>query len=142
MSPPTSQPKDSIKEAEIKTTDKTESTLQLDSIPDLPYSFNDKQRGSLFLNNMSEYEIVYDAEAKHYVFVEKVGDYYIKHPFYMTDKEYEEYRLNRDMLDYFKDKLSAVEGRNKNSKDQQKNLLPKYYVKSSFFENIFGGNEI
>ena len=142
VSPPTSQPKDSIKEAEIKTTDKTESTLQLDSIPDLPYSFNDKQRGSLFLNNMSEYEIVYDAEAKHYVFVEKVGDYYIKHPFYMTDKEYEEYRLNRDMLDYFKDKLSAVEGRNKNSKDQQKNLLPKYYVKSSFFENIFGGNEI
>ena len=60
----------------------------------------------------------------------------------MTQKEYEEYRLKRDMLSYFKDKISAVGGKKKDSELAQKNLLPKYYVNSSFFENIFGGNEI
>ena len=28
------------------------------------------------------------------------------------------------------------------SKDKKKNLLPRYYVNSSFFETIFGGNTI
>ena len=60
----------------------------------------------------------------------------------MSGKEYEEYRLKRDMLEYFKEKLSAVGGKKKNSELAQKNLLPKYYVNSSFFENIFGGNNI
>ena len=142
VAPPTPKSKDTIKVNTTKPVVRTENTIKTDSIPDLPYSFNDKQKGSLFLNNISDFEVVYDAETKQYVFVEKIGDYYIKHPFYMTDKEYEEYRLNRDMLDYFKNKVSAIEGRNKNSKEGQKNLLPKYYVKSSFFENIFGGNEI
>ncbi len=142
VTPPTPQPKDTTRVTSTKPVINTENIVEIDSIPDLPYSFNDQQKGSLFLNNISNFEVVYDAETKQYVFVEKIGDYYIKHPFYMTDKEYEEYRLNRDMLDYFKNKVSAIEGRNKNSKDGQKNLLPKYYVKSSFFENIFGGNEI
>ena len=142
VTPPTPQSKDTTKVTPIKPVIKTENNVDTDSIPNLPYSFNDKQKGSLFFNNISDFEVVYDAETKQYVFVEKIGDYYIKHPFYMTDKEYEDYRLNRDMLDYFKNKVSAIEGRNKNSKDGQKNLLPKYYVKSSFFENIFGGNTI
>ncbi len=117
-------------------------TTKVDSISKLPYLFKSHQQGSLFLNDISKFEIIYDAETKQYMFVEKVGDYYIKHPFYMTQKEYEEYRLKRDMLDYFKDKLSAVGGKKKNAAEAQKNLLPKYYVNSSFFENIFGGNEI
>jgi len=137
--PPSSpQKKDTIKNSVTKLAD----TIKVDSVSKLPYGFKSHQRGSLFLNDISNFEVIYDPETKQYMFVEKVGDSYIKHPFYMTQKEYEEYRLKRDMLSYFKDKLSAVGGKKKNSELAQKNLLPKYYVNSSFFENIFGGNEI
>ncbi len=136
--PSTQQKKDTTASTLAKQTNPT----KVDSIPKLPYSFNSHQQGSLFLNELSKFEVIYDPESKQYVFVEKIGDYYIKHPFYMTQKEYEEYRLKRDMLSYFKDKVSAIGGRKKNSELAQKNLLPKYYVKSSLFENIFGGNEI
>ncbi len=137
--PPSSQQK---KDTTISVVAKLADTTKIDSISKLPYSFRSHQDGSLFLNELSKFEVIYDAETKQYMFVEKIGDYYVKHPFYMTQKEYKEYRLKRDMLSYFKDKVSAVGGRKKDSELAQKNLLPKYYVNSSFFENIFGGNEI
>ena len=60
----------------------------------------------------------------------------------MTAEEYKDYRLQRDMLEYSKLKLDAISGKTKNSVDEQKNLLPTYYVNSNFFESIFGGNTI
>ena len=117
-------------------------TAKITDITTLPYSFKPFQEGSLFLNELRNLEVIYDPIKKQYIFVEKVGDYFIKHPFYMTKKEYQEYRLKRDMLDYFKEKVSAVDGRGKNALEAQKNLLPKFYVKSEFFENLFGGNTI
>ena len=143
QTPPTSPPKvDTTKTTTVKAISKETDTIKTDSIPELPYSFKGYQKGSLFLNDISNFEVIYDAELGQYIFVEKIGDYYIKQPFYMTKKEYEEYRLNRDMLGYFKEKLSAVGGKKRNSELAQKDLLPKYYVNSSFFENIFGGNAI
>ncbi|MCF6347381.1 MAG: cell surface protein SprA [Flavobacteriaceae bacterium] len=138
QTPPSSQQKKDTTKVIANQVD----TLKVDSISKLPYTFKDGQRGSLFLNELSKFEVIYDPETKQYMFVEKIGDFYVKHPFYMTQKEYEEYRLQRDILSYFKDKISAVGGRKKDSELAQKNLLPKYYVNSSFFENIFGGNEI
>ncbi len=35
-----------------------------------------------------------------------------------------------------------MSGKKKNSADEQKDLLPKYYINSNFFETIFGSNEI
>lgn len=136
--PSNNQKKDSIVNPVAKVAD----TIKVDTVIKLPYNFKGQQKGSLFLSDTSKFEVIYDPESQQYMFVEKVGDYYIKHPFYMTRKEYEEYRLKRDILGYFKEKLSAVGGKKKNSELAQKNLLPKYYVNSSFFENIFGGNEI
>ncbi|WP_238988371.1 T9SS outer membrane translocon Sov/SprA [Aureibaculum marinum] len=133
--------KDTTKVTNTKSTIKVTDTLKKDTLPDLPYRFKQDQKGSLFLDSLSEYEIVYDAASKQYIFAKKVGDYYVKHPSYMTEEEYKEYRLNKDMLDYFKEKVNAVSGRNKDS-EAQRNLLPKYYVKSGLFENIFGGNTI
>ena len=130
--------KDTVKIPPVKKID----TIKIDSITTLPYSFKPYQQGSLFLNEIRNVEVIYDPIKGQYIFVEKVGDYFIKHPFYMTKKEYEEYRLRRDMLDYFKEKVSAVGGRKKDAAEAQKNLLPKYYVKSEFFENLFGGNTI
>ncbi|WP_233098700.1 cell surface protein SprA [Aureibaculum flavum] len=139
--PSAPNPKDTTKVIASKPVTKTVESVNRDTLPDLPYNFKRDQKGSLFLDNLSEYEILYDAESKQYIFVKKVGDYYVKHPSYMTEDEYKEYRLKKDMIDYFKEKVSAVSGRNKDS-DAQKNLMPRYYVKSDLFENIFGGNTI
>ncbi|MET2983791.1 T9SS outer membrane translocon Sov/SprA [Aureibaculum conchae] len=142
QTPPSApKPKDSTKVTNTKSVNKPTDTLKKDTLPKLPYNFRRDQKGSLFLDGLSEYEILYDAEKKQYIFVKKVGDYYVKHPSYMTEEEYKEYRLNKDMLDYFKEKVSAASGRNKGS-DAERNLLPRYYVKSDLFENIFGGNTI
>ena len=140
--PPTQQKKDSTKSILSEVVTKQADTIKKDSTSKLPYTFKSHQQNSLFLSDISNFEVIYDDITGQYIFVEKVGDFYIKHPFYMSQKEYEEYRLKRDMLDYFKEKLSAVGGMKKNSELAQKNLLPKYYVNSSFFENIFGGNNI
>ena len=118
------------------------SSSSKDTIQPLPYSFNNSQSGSLFLNNFSNLEVIYDPETGNYILHEKVGDYYIKHPIHMTPEEYKDYRLQRDMLEYSKLKLDAISGKTKNSADEQKNLLPTYYVNSNFFESIFGGNTI
>ena len=116
-------------------------TIVNDSIQPLPYNFNATQYGNLFLDGSTQ-EVIYDAETGKYIFVEKIGDYYIKSPIYMTEEEYKEYRLKRDMLDYYKTKISAVDGKKKGSDEAKKDLLPKFYVNSKFFESIFGSNEI
>ena len=46
------------------------------------------------------------------------------------------------MRDYFKKKSDAIDGKKEGSEDAKKDLLPRYYVNSSFFETIFGGNTI
>ena len=113
-----------------------------DTIPPLPYSFNNQQSGRLFLNDNKELEVIYDPQSGNYILMEKIGDYYIKHPTQMTPEEYKAYRLQRDMLEYSKDKINAISGKTKGAADVQKNLLPTYYVNSSFFESVFGGNTI
>ena len=113
-----------------------------DTIPPLPYSFSDEQNGRLFLNDNKELEVIYDPQSGNYILMEKIGDYYIKYPSQMTPEEYKDYRLQRDMLEYSKEKLNAIGGKTKGASDVQKNLLPTYYVNSNFFESIFGGNSI
>ena len=108
----------------------------------IPYNFNSSQNGGLFLYTPKEIEIIFDSKLQKYIIREKIGGYYINQPIYMTPKEYREYKLRQDMLGYYKDKLSAVSGKSALAKEAQKNLLPTYYVNSSFFESIFGGNTI
>ncbi|MGJ8743330.1 cell surface protein SprA [Polaribacter sp.] len=108
----------------------------------LRYNFTENQRGGLFLDDLAKKTIVFDKALNKYVIVETVGGYQTKTPIFLTPKEYEQYRLKRDMLEYFKEKVSATNSKKKGSKDAQKNLLPTYYVNSKFFETIFGGNTI
>ena len=108
----------------------------------IPYNFKNSQDGSLFLNSPKTYEVTYDSELQMYVIREKIGDYYVSTPKYMTFSEYREYRLKQDMLGHYKDKLSAIGGKTAGAEEAQKNLLPTYYVNSSFFESLFGGNSI
>ena len=108
----------------------------------LKYPFKSDEAGSLFLKDPSETEIIYDTELGKYVIVEKIGDYYIKHPVYMSLEQYKVYRQQKDMLSYYKNKISATNSKKKSSAEAQKNLLPTYYVNSNFFESVFGGNTI
>ncbi|MCF6279915.1 MAG: cell surface protein SprA [Flavobacteriaceae bacterium] len=108
----------------------------------LPYNFDNLQSGNLILNRPTEVEVTYDSSIDMYIIREKIGDYYVSNPIYMTPREYRRYKLKQDIQEYYKEKLSAVGGKTAGSADAQKNLLPTYYVKSSFFESIFGGNTI
>ena len=108
----------------------------------LRYNFNHTQRGGLFLDDLAEKEIIFDRELNRYVILEKIGKYHTKTPIFLTQKEYQQYRLKRDMLDYFKAKVSATNSKKKGSAAAQKDLLPTYYVNSKFFESIFGGNTV
>ncbi|MDY0781298.1 cell surface protein SprA [Tenacibaculum sp. IB213877] len=116
-------------------------TNKLDTITPLKYNFNHNQRGSLFLNYPSNVQVTYDKDINKFVLVEKIGDYYVGTPIFMTPREYDKYRLKNDMKDYFKEKVDATSNK-KGANDARKNLLPKYYVNSKFFESIFGGNEV
>ncbi|WP_088324203.1 cell surface protein SprA [Polaribacter tangerinus] len=108
----------------------------------LRYKFKSNQKGGLFLDDLATKEIVYDKALNSYVIVEKIVGYATKTPIYLTQKEYEKYRLKRDMMQYFKDKVSATNSKKKGAKEAQKDLLPTYYVNSKFFETIFGGTEV
>ncbi|CAL2090197.1 T9SS translocon protein precursor SprA [Tenacibaculum sp. 190524A02b] len=113
-----------------------------DSVVPLKYNFKYNQRGKLFLNNPSEFQVSYDKALNKFVLVEKIGDYYIGTPIFMTPREYDKYRLKNDMKAYFKEKVDATDSRKKGNKNARKNLLPKYYVNSKFFESVFGGNTV
>jgi len=123
-----------------KTADTTKVLKSSDSL-DLKYPFKNNEAGSLFLGDPSV-EIIFDEDLGKYIIIEKVGGYYVERPVYMTQEEYKDYRLKRDMLDYYKEKISATNSKKKGSAEAQKNLLPTYYVNSDFFESVFGGNTV
>ena len=125
----------------VNSKDTTIFSKESDSIK-LKYPFKNDQTGNLFLSDPSQTEIIYDSELKKYIIIEKIGDYQIKRPIYMSPEAYEKYKLQKDMAQSFKNKVSATNSKKEGSIDAQKNLLPSYYVKSDFFETIFGGNTI
>ncbi len=108
----------------------------------LKYPFKNNQSGSLFLDDPSQSEIIYDVELGKYMIIEKIGNYYVQRPIFMTQEAYKEFKLKKDMFSYFKNKISATNSKKKGSANEQKNLLPTYYMNSDFFESVFGGNTI
>jgi len=121
---------------------KSDSTAVKKDTTKLRYNFTHFQKGGLFLKDPSKLKVIFDKTLNKYVFLEKIGDYYVRVPIYMTPEEYAKYRLQRDMLEYFKNKVRATNSKLKGAKDAQKDLLPTYYVNSKFFTDIFGSNKI
>ncbi|AUC16421.1 cell surface protein SprA [Tenacibaculum sp. SZ-18] len=113
-----------------------------DSIVPLKYNFNFAQKAHLFLNNPTDIQVRYDKAINKFVIVEKIGDYVIGTPIYMTPREYDKFKLKNDLKSYFREKVDAANPNKKGNDKKRKNLLPKYYVNSKFFENVFGGNEV
>ena len=82
----------------------------------------------------------YDPATDRYVYSSTFDGFNINYPLILTPKEYEDLVLREAMRGYFKKKTKTIDG--KGSEEDKKDLLPRYYVNSSFFESIFGGNTI
>ena len=108
----------------------------------LRYNFKKDQTGGLFLDYLADKEIIFDKDLNKYVIIEKIGDYLTKTPVFLSQKEYAQYRLKKDMTQYFKNKVSATNSKKKGATSAQKDLLPTYYINSDFFKSVFGGNTI
>nr|WP_235904646.1 cell surface protein SprA [Patiriisocius marinus] len=84
----------------------------------------------------------YDPVTDRYIYSQMLGNFDIGVPVILTPDEYRDLILRQEMREYFKTKIDAADGRKEGSEEEQKNLLPKFYVNSSFFETVFGGNTI
>ncbi|PKG41219.1 T9SS outer membrane translocon Sov/SprA [Psychroflexus sp. MES1-P1E] len=87
---------------------------------------------------VSKYE--YDSYIDKYIYTEKIGSVNTKFPLVLTPKEFEALVLEEQMKSYFKQKSDAALG--KGDVEDQKNLIPIFYVNNSFFQSVFGGNQI
>ncbi|MEM7381495.1 MAG: cell surface protein SprA, partial [Bacteroidota bacterium] len=100
--------------------------------------------GRILLENpesiVSKY--TYDPNLDRYIYSETVGDFDISYPIILTPEQYLELVRREGMKSYFKEKIDAFSGKKEGSEEARKNLLPNFYVNSSFFESIFGGNTI
>ncbi|MDN3676107.1 cell surface protein SprA [Flavobacterium paronense] len=84
----------------------------------------------------------YDPASNRYIYTSTMDGFNINYPIILTPKEYEELVLRESMREYFKEKSDAIDGKKEGSEAKKKDLLPRYYVNSSFFETIFGSNTI
>ncbi|MCB0470407.1 MAG: cell surface protein SprA, partial [Flavobacteriaceae bacterium] len=84
----------------------------------------------------------YDPLSDRYIYTETVGNFNINYPIILTPKEYERLVAQENIRAYYKQKIDALDGKKAGTEDEQKNLLPEFYVNSGFFETIFGGNTI
>lgn len=91
-------------------------------------------------NLVSKY--TYDPRFNRYIYTESIGDFDISHPMILTPEQFFELVRKEGMKSYFKDRIDAFTGKKEGSEEARKNLLPNFYVNSSFFESIFGGNTI
>jgi cell surface protein SprA len=84
----------------------------------------------------------YDPITDRYIYTNTVDGFSINYPIILTPKEYEDLVLKESRRDYFKKKMDAIDGKKAGSEAAKKNLLPRYYINSGFFESIFGSNTI
>ncbi len=89
---------------------------------------------------VAKYE--YDPITNRYIYREMLGDFNVRYPLFLTPEEYEALVAEEQRRAYFKEKIEAFSGKKDGSEEKRKNLLPIFYVNSSFFESVFGGNEI
>ena len=82
----------------------------------------------------------YDPKMNMYIYTHKFDGFNITYPVILTPEEYEQLVMRESMRKYYQDKSKALD--DKATEQQQKDALPRYYVKSGLFESIFGGNTI
>lgn len=84
----------------------------------------------------------YDPVSDRYIYTATIDGFNINYPLILTPEEYEKLATKESIRKYFQEKTIALDGKKPGSEEAKRNLLPKYYVNSKFFEAIFGGNTI
>ncbi|NRA92655.1 MAG: hypothetical protein HRU26_08220, partial [Psychroserpens sp.] len=84
----------------------------------------------------------YDPVTDRYIYTESVGKFNINYPIILTPAEFQKLVLQEQQKLYYKQKIDAAAGQKDGTEEEQKNLLPEFYINSGFFETIFGGNTI
>ncbi|MAM22384.1 cell surface protein SprA [Croceibacter atlanticus] len=84
----------------------------------------------------------YDVDLDRYVYTQKLGEFNISYPLILTPDEYQRLIFQEEMRKYFNEKSDALSGKKEGTEEEQKNLLPNFYVNNNFFESVFGGREI
>ncbi|NGZ88796.1 T9SS outer membrane translocon Sov/SprA [Psychroflexus maritimus] len=82
----------------------------------------------------------YDPIINRYIFTAQINNVDIDYPLVLTPEEYEDLILREEMKNYFKQKADAAKKAEEG--DEDKNLIPAFYVNNGLFERIFGGNKI
>ena len=114
-----------------------------------PQTVRDSTSTTFSFNNLNipnpnsiVYKYTYDPLLDRYIYTATVGSFNIKYPVILTPKEYQDLVLKESLKSYYKQKIDAYDGKKEGAEDLQKNLIPEFYVNSSFFETVFGGNTI
>lgn len=84
----------------------------------------------------------YDPILDRYIYTEKIGSFNTNYPLILTPEEFQKLVLQEKLTEYYKRMADAVAGQKEGAEEDQKNLLPEFYVNSGLFETIFGGNTI
>ncbi|WP_452231546.1 T9SS outer membrane translocon Sov/SprA [Lacinutrix sp. MEBiC02595] len=87
-------------------------------------------------------QYTYDPTTDRYFYTETVGTFNINYPVILTPREFQELVAKENSRSYYKQKIDAFDGKKEGSEEEQKNLLPEFYVNSGLFETIFGSNTI
>ena len=82
----------------------------------------------------------YDPTTDRYIYSKTHDGFNITYPLFLTPQQYQKLALQESMREYYREKIKAVDGNV--PEEKKRDLLPKYYVNSKFFELIFGGNVI
>ncbi len=101
-------------------------------------------KGKMQINNPTSIldAYTYDPATDRYVYTSTFEGFNINYPIILTPKQYQELVLRESMRNYFKEKSDAIDGKKDGADQKKKDLLPRYYVNSGFFETIFGSNTI
>lgn len=83
----------------------------------------------------------YDPVTDRYIYTNTFDGFNINYPVVLTPEQYQELVLREEMRKYYQEKSAAIDDKTDNE-EAKKNLLPRYYVNSKFFEAIFGSNTI
>ena len=84
----------------------------------------------------------YDPITDRYIYTKTFEGFNINYPIVLTPKQYQELISRETIREYFQKKSDAIDGKKADSKNAKKDLLPRYYINSGFFESIFGSNTI
>lgn len=120
--------------------------------PDTPsklkYEFKDKSvqdplyypnGGGLKLDDPANIkkDVEYDPVTGQYVIKQKIGDLDYRPPTYMSPEEYMDYRIQKQVKSYWRQRTNAED-----VKQSNRALIPKLHVSGDLFDRIFGGNTV